>query len=134
MTDQNDRVQVYYDGACPLCTREIAFYRSRSGAEDIEWIDVANAPAEALPEGLSRDQALSRFHVRTARGRMVSGAMAFATVWAALPGWRWFGRIALFRPVSWGMEGAYRLFLRLRPWIRSMIDDPRAVSGPKGRK
>ncbi len=29
---------VYYDGTCPLCRREIAFYRRCAGATSIVWV------------------------------------------------------------------------------------------------
>ena len=29
---------VFYDGACPLCDREISFYKRRRGAEGVRWI------------------------------------------------------------------------------------------------
>ena len=40
---------LYYDGACPLCAREIAFYRNLKGASDIRWTDVSTARSAALP-------------------------------------------------------------------------------------
>lgn len=43
------RLSVFYDGDCPLCQREIAFYRRRSGAERIRWIDVASCDEAVLP-------------------------------------------------------------------------------------
>lgn len=80
---------IYYDGSCPLCRREIAFYRRLPGAERLDWMDVsAGAP---LGEGLSCDAAMRRFHVREAGGRLLSGGAAFARLWRALPGWRTLG-------------------------------------------
>jgi len=32
---------VYFDGACPLCRREIAHYRSRDRAARIAFLDIA---------------------------------------------------------------------------------------------
>ena len=29
------KLTVFYDGSCPLCTREIAFYRHKDGADQI---------------------------------------------------------------------------------------------------
>jgi predicted DCC family thiol-disulfide oxidoreductase YuxK len=36
----NPRMRVYYDGLCPLCSREIAYYLSKEGSGAINWIDI----------------------------------------------------------------------------------------------
>ena len=51
---------VFYDGACPLCRREIAFYRRRRGAARIRWLDISRAPEGEVAPGLSRCAALAR--------------------------------------------------------------------------
>ena len=107
---------VYYDGACPLCRAEISHYKGERGADAICFRD-ASAFTGDLPQGLSREQALARFHVRRADGSMVSGALAFIEIWKLLPRWRWAARIAGLPGVALLMEGAYRLFLPLRPFL-----------------
>lgn len=109
---------IYYDGSCPLCRREIAFYRRLPGAERLDWMDVsAGAP---LGEGLSCDAAMRRFHVREAGGRLLSGGAAFARLWRALPGWRTLGWCLAWPPMSWRLELAYRAFLPLRPRLQRL--------------
>lgn len=108
------RPSVFYDGACPVCRREIAHYRSRPGADAIAWIDVSSCGAEALGPDLTREAALARMHLRGADGRLVSGARAFALLWSSLPGFRLLGRIVGSPPVAPLAEGAYRVFLALR--------------------
>lgn len=108
---------VYFDGACPLCSREIATYQRMPGAEQLCWIDVHGTDPAALGADLTPEQALARFHVRSADGALVSGGAAFARLWGALPGLRWLAALAGRPPLSWALEPAYRLFLRLRPWL-----------------
>jgi predicted DCC family thiol-disulfide oxidoreductase YuxK len=88
---------VYYDGGCPVCTREIAMYRQ-----------------------LSREAALARLHLRGPDGQLVSGAAAFTGMWREMPRWRWLG---VFFGKGWrlaALEGAYRAFLRVRrAWRRA---------------
>jgi predicted DCC family thiol-disulfide oxidoreductase YuxK len=114
MQERRNGPTVYYDGACPICRREIAHYRSLAGADRIAWVDVSACPQEALGPGLTREAALARMHVRAEDGSLVSGARAFATLWAALPGFRLLGRLVGSRAVAPIAELAYRLFLLLR--------------------
>ncbi|MAM62249.1 MAG: DUF393 domain-containing protein [Maritimibacter sp.] len=107
---------VYYDGECPLCRAEIALYRRHDGAGAIDLVDVRRSPAR-LPEGLGREAALGRFHVRAADGEILSGAAAFAELWSRLPGWHLLARFARLPGIRGLMELAYRGFLFARPLI-----------------
>ena len=111
------RLTVFYDGACPLCRREIAFYRRRRGADRVDWVDVSRARSDMVTPGLCRREALARFHVRLANGDLVSGARAFAELWTILPAFRWMGLAARSRPVSALLDVAYSGFLRVRPLL-----------------
>lgn len=110
-------LQVFYDGACPLCQAEISMYR-KAGAQ-AQFCDVAQDTAPR-PEGRSKQQMLARFHVRRADGKLVSGAAAFAQLWKATPGWRWIGQILAVPPFVWIAEGMYRLFLPVRPALQAL--------------
>ena len=114
MSETNKDLTVYYDGACPLCQMEISHYKAQEGAEKIDFVDASSHP---LPEDLDRDTAMARFHVRRADGTLVSGAAGFAEVWKGLPKWRWASRLAALPGVLWLMEGMYRAFLPVRPYL-----------------
>jgi predicted DCC family thiol-disulfide oxidoreductase YuxK len=112
------RMQVFYDGGCPVCSREIAFYRRRRGTDRFEWIDVHGAPPSLGP-GLSREAAMARLHVRLPDGTLLSGAAAFAAMWRNMPGLRWLGRALQVPPLGLLAELGYRVFLRVRgAWRR----------------
>ncbi len=105
---------VYFDGACPVCSREIAVYQREPGGQNIRWVDVTRCDTAELGAGLTRDAALARLHLRLADGELVSGAAAFTGMWKQLPRWRWLG--SLFGG-GWRLsmlEAAYRFFL----WVR----------------
>jgi len=108
------RPTVYYDGGCPVCSREIGFYQRRQGAECLAWVDVTQADDAALGAGLSREAALARIHVRRADGSIAEGAAAFAEIWRGLPGLRWLGLLLAIPPFGAFAELGYRLFLRAR--------------------
>ncbi|MEM8870922.1 MAG: DUF393 domain-containing protein [Pseudomonadota bacterium] len=121
MSSSNDTLQAteaYYDGACPLCRREVAVYRNMKGLTNINWVDVSEP--ERAPQGVSQADALARFHIRRENGDLASGASAFFAIWRRSPRLRWLA-IALDQPPLVNLsELAYRVFLRLRPlWRRS---------------
>jgi predicted DCC family thiol-disulfide oxidoreductase YuxK len=115
---------VLYDGACPLCRREIGIYRGLQPLQPnspVCFADVSDAEfslPSALPPGTTREQLLARFHVRSRDGRLLSGAQAFLALWAALPGWRWLALAGRLPGAAWAMERSYRLFLRWRPMLQ----------------
>lgn len=111
---------VYFDGSCPLCRREIGHYRSISGSEDLSWTDVSACPMNTVAPDLDKDAAMARFHVRTADGKLLSGAAAFAELWTHLPGWRWAGRLASLPIILPMLELAYRGSLIVRPAMQRL--------------
>ena len=120
---------VLYDGACPLCRREIAVYRGLQPLRPDTPVCFADVSDIALPvpPGTTREQLLARFHVRAADGELLSGAQAFLALWATLPGWRWLALAGRLPGAAWTMERAYRLFLRARPVLQrwaSRLDHP----------
>jgi len=110
---------VYFDGACPVCAREIGMLRRQPGGDTLQWVDVARCEPPALGPGLSPAAAMARLHVRRADGSLVSGALAFTTLWRALPGWAWAGRLLGSGPALWLLEAGYRAFLLVRRSWRS---------------
>ena len=111
---------VLYDGACPLCRREIGVYRGLQPLQPdapVCFADVSDTSLP-LPPGTTREQLLARFHVRGHDGELLSGAQAFLALWAALPGWRWLARVGRLPGATWVMERGYQLFLRWRPMLQ----------------
>jgi len=115
---------VFYDGACPLCQKEISFYRRRRGAGNVIWIDVSCSEGNELAPGLSRDQVLHRFHVINIEGQIVSGGAAFACLWAALPGFERFAKLFQARPFLFVLNLLYDLFLKIRPLLQTIARVP----------
>jgi predicted DCC family thiol-disulfide oxidoreductase YuxK len=105
---------LYYDGGCPVCTREIGFYQRRRGAERIRWVNLALCEDGELGTDLSRAAAYARLHARLPDGRLLSGARAFAALWQVLPAFRPVGRIAALPGVVHALEWGYRGFLKVR--------------------
>lgn len=111
---------VYYDGACPMCRREIGYYREQPAVGPIEWIDISTPDASRLPPGVTREAAMARFHMTLPDGRTVDGAAAFLGLWLQLPKFRWVARLASIPPIPWLLEIGYRAFLVVRPTLQRL--------------
>lgn len=116
MEPEPGKATIFYDGSCPLCRSEIGYYRRHDEAGALCFVDVSEKDAEP-PMGVTRVQAMQRFHVLAANGTLLSGAPAFVAVWKSLPRWRWAAHIAQVPPVMALLALGYRAFLLLRPCI-----------------
>ncbi|UIP06056.1 DUF393 domain-containing protein [Erythrobacter sp. SDW2] len=113
------QVTVWYDGACPLCRREIAVMRRLDGQQRIEFIDVAEEGDAGCP--IDKAELLARFHARE-NGRLYSGAAAFAAMWRAIPILRPIGLAAKSPLIEAVFERLYLLFLRQRPKLQRLFE------------
>lgn len=113
-------IEVMFDGACPLCRREIGFYQKLKSTEEIAWIDVSKCDFQA-PSGMTKKQLLQRFHLITPAGKILSGAAAFVFVWKTLPGWRWISKFSRLPGMLPLMEWLYRGFLIVRPALQMLF-------------
>lgn len=113
-------VTVFYDGACPLCRREIGFYQGLKGADTIDWVDLAHCNDDAIPDDITRQQLLGRFHIQTADQTVKSGAAAFVEIWQSLPAFRPFAKLARIPGAMPVLEFGYTVFLKFRPALQRL--------------
>lgn len=119
MSADHSKPTLYFDGDCPICSREVAMYRRQPGADGVCWVDVARCEPADLGCSLTREAAMARLHLRRPDGRLVSGAEAFAALWQALPRWSWLGRRLGSGVGLRLLEAGYCAFLVARPaWRR----------------
>ena len=112
------KVIVWYDGACPLCIREIAFMRRLDSRRAIDFLDIA--PTDAVCP-LDRQLMLARFHA-SEDGIILSGAAAFAAMWRAIPLLKPLGYLARNAVILDILERLYLRFLKIRPRLQKLLD------------
>ena len=113
------RLKVFFDGSCPLCSREIKFYRRLAGSNKCYWIDANTMSAGEIPSKLTREDLLKRFHVEHSTEGFLSGALAFAMLWSEMFGRSWIYKFVKWPIVTFVAELAYRGFLPLRKLLKS---------------
>ncbi len=117
----SDTLTVLYDGACPLCRREIAHVKGlaeRQSDSRLCFVDISREAEGDTRPAAERAALLARFHVQHADGSRIDGAAAFVAMWQRLPGWRWLARLAQLPGVLTLLEFAYRGFLVVRPSLQ----------------
>jgi predicted DCC family thiol-disulfide oxidoreductase YuxK len=114
---QIHKIKIWYDGSCPLCTREITLMRKLDKSSAITFIDIISN-REHCP--VDRATLLARFHAEE-DGQLLSGAAAFAAMWRAIPLLRPVGLAARNRWLLAGLERVYIFFLRHRPKLQRFV-------------
>lgn len=107
---------IFFDGLCPLCSREIALFKRRVTDGSLAFVDIAAPGFVAAEYGLDPIAVHETMHVRDeVNGRMLTGIDALAGMWECVPGFRWMAamtRLPILRPLC---RLGYRLFAWIRP-------------------
>ena len=121
-----DKLTIWFDGACPLCSREIALMKRLDRRDAILFVDVAGRALADCP--IDRAELLARLHA-SENGQMLSGASAFAAMWRAIPLLRPIGLLARIPFVLALLERGYTAFLRVRPRLQRLASRARGETG-----
>jgi predicted DCC family thiol-disulfide oxidoreductase YuxK len=76
-------VEVFFDGECPLCVREIDFVRKLDRRKNILFTDIAAADFDAASIGKTHDELMARIHARLPDGTFIEGVEVFRRMYAA---------------------------------------------------
>lgn len=108
--------EVFFDGDCPLCKREIAWLKKKDKSSKIQFTDIAAADFDATAYGKTHSELMASMHGRFPDGRWTEGIDTFDSLYRLL-GWGWvvaWTRWPVVRPV---MDRVYRVFAWYRPWL-----------------
>ena len=113
------KLTVFFDGACPLCVREISLLR-RFARNRINFEDVS--PPDASPScSIDRETLMARFHPELPSCEVVDGARAFTEAWSRVPGLGCLVAIGRFGPSRATLNALYAVFLKVRPSLQRLV-------------
>ncbi len=108
------RFELFFDGDCPLCAREVGLLRRLDGGRGrLALVDIAAPDFDASTCERSHAELMARIHGRLPDGTWVEGVEVFRRAYGAVGlGW-------LLAPTRWPLIGpladaAYRVFARNR--------------------
>ena len=119
----NPALTLLFDGACPLCLREVEALRARDGERgQICFVDI-DAPDydPAAHAGISYREAMGRMHAIAADGRVIRDVAVFREAYK-LVGMGW-----LYAPTTWPIlqtvaDGMYGLWAQWRLRVTGRAD------------
>lgn len=123
--------EVFFDGECPLCQREIRLLRKLDRGGRLLFTDIAAPSFSAAALGLEQSTLMARIHGRLPDGTLVEGVEVFRRLYSALG----FRRLVALTRLSWVsrvLDLAYTWFARNRlRWTGRCEDGSCAI--PKAR-
>lgn len=106
-------VEVFYDGECPLCMKEIRMLERMDRGNRIVFTDISAPTFDASEVGLDQDTLMARIHGRLPSGELIDGVEVFRRLYSAVG---MGGVVALTRipGISHALDLGYSVFAKNR--------------------
>lgn len=108
------RLQIFYDGLCHLCSREINHYRKKAIPGTVEFVDITSSSFDPVAEGFDPKRVNLHLHARL-DGQLFIGVDAFRAIWSVIPGYGWLKSLTGLPIVYHVSKLLYAIFARIRP-------------------
>jgi predicted DCC family thiol-disulfide oxidoreductase YuxK len=104
MIQDEGKICVYYDGACPQCLRDMETYEKLAGkaGDNVCWVDITGQEQKLYELGIDPKKALTELHVKDENERILSELDAYILLMSNVPVLRpvaWFIGLPLIRPI-----------------------------------
>jgi predicted DCC family thiol-disulfide oxidoreductase YuxK len=106
-------LELFFDGACPLCSREVKWLQRFDRNARIVFTDISARGFDPAPLGVTQDDLLARIHARLPDGRMIEGVEVFRRAYTAI-GLGPLVNLSRLPGVNALLERAYAVFARNR--------------------
>ncbi|KAL3925969.1 MAG: hypothetical protein SGPRY_003522 [Prymnesium sp.] len=127
-----DQVTLFWDGGCPLCSKEINYYKRLDVTKQIDWVNIYSEPERLKPYGVTAAEAFRLIHAVDAHGKLQVGVPAFLIVWDKLPYWHVVSTLLRNVPLAMPIaDAAYHAFARIRLRITRRTKTVNAIVNSK---
>jgi predicted DCC family thiol-disulfide oxidoreductase YuxK len=104
---------VYFDGACPICRREISLMRRLDRRARLQLLDFSAPGFGEADCGLSCERLGAVLHARWSDGRLIEGVEVFRAMWTAV-GFGWLVHVSRWPLVARLLVRGYAWFAKNR--------------------
>ncbi|HPM83813.1 MAG TPA: DUF393 domain-containing protein [Candidatus Anammoximicrobium sp.] len=126
----SQEIEVFFDGGCPLCRREMNWLRRRDRQGKIRFTDISAPCFQATTVGKTQEGLMAQIHARLPDGTWLQGVDVFRRLYAAVG----FGPLVvlsrlplIFQLLDWG----YAVFARNRLRLTGRCTADSCPVGPK---
>ena len=116
------QVEVFYDGECPLCLREIKLLRRLDRKDRIRFTDIADSSFNPSSFGMTMKDFMDEIQGRLPNGEWITGVEVFRRLYAAV-GLKPVVALTRLPGISHGLEFGYRVFAGNRLRLTGRCDD-----------
>lgn len=102
-------IEVFFDGGCPLCVREMGLLRRWDRRQRIRFVDIDAPGFEAGRYAKTQEELMARMHGRLPDGTWLQGVEVFRRLYSEL-GFAPVVALSRLPGVSQLLDGAYWLF------------------------
>ncbi|WP_436717377.1 DUF393 domain-containing protein [Roseiconus lacunae] len=120
--NQDWQVEVFYDGECPLCLREIKLLRRLDRKHRIRFTDIADPSFSPASYGMTMNDFMDEIQGRLPSGEWITGVEVFRRLYAAV-GLKPIVSLTRLPGISHGLEFGYRVFAKNRLRLTGRCDD-----------
>ena len=113
MNDPNWEVEVFYDGECPLCIREIRMLRWMDRKQRIRFTDIAREGFSPEAYGKGMDELMGEIHARLPDNTWITGVEVFRLLYSAV-GFKTLANLTRLPILSSLLNFSYRAFAKTR--------------------
>lgn len=107
---------VFFDGACPICAREIALMKRLDRRRLLEFCDFSAQEYDAASSGFAAADLATVIHARWADGNVITGVEVFRAMWEAV-GLGFLAKLSRLSLVEPLVLKAYAWFAHNRLWL-----------------
>ena len=106
-------IEVFYDGDCPLCIKEINLLRWLDKNNKILFTNIADKDFDPSSTGLSWNQLMDKIHGRLPDGSIIEGVEVFRKLYDAV-GFNWLVALTRLPIISHVLDWSYNVFAKNR--------------------
>jgi predicted DCC family thiol-disulfide oxidoreductase YuxK len=118
--DQNEPLTLFYDGGCPVCSREMRFLKKKDSKNLISFIDISSSDFNPSEYNKDQDTFMKQIHARLPDGTLITGMEVFRQAYQRV-GHGWILFPTKFPVIKQLADICYALFAKNRMRISKFL-------------